>query len=53
MSGTRKVAGLAIVAALCLILLNGLSAVAQAQAPAAGGQDAGAGKRVRRFPPRS
>ena len=44
MSGTRKVAGLAMVAALCLILGNGLSAVAQAQAPAAGGQDAGAGK---------
>lgn len=44
MSGTRKVAGLAMVAALCLILGNGLSAVAQAQAPAPGGQDAGAGK---------
>ncbi len=44
MSGTRKVAGLAIVAALCLILVNGMSAVARAQAPAAGGQDAGAGK---------
>jgi len=44
MSGTRKVAGLAIVAALCLILVNGMSAVAWAQAPAAGGQDAGAGK---------
>ena len=35
MSGTRKVAGLAIVAALCLILGNGLSALAQ--------QDAGSG----------
>ncbi|HMD10551.1 MAG TPA: hypothetical protein VKH63_23665 [Candidatus Acidoferrum sp.] len=44
MSGTRKVAGLAMVAALCLILGNVLSAVAQAQAPAPGGQDAGAGK---------
>jgi hypothetical protein len=44
MSGTRKVAGLAIVAALCLILGNGLSALARPQAPAAGGQDAGAGK---------
>jgi len=44
MSGTRKVAGLAIVAALCLILVSGMSAVARAQAPAAGGQDAGAGK---------
>lgn len=44
MSGTRKVAGLAIVAALCLILGNGLSAVAQPQAPAGGAQDAGAGK---------
>jgi hypothetical protein len=42
MSGTRKVAGLAMVAALCLILGNGLSA--RAQTPAAGGQDAGAGK---------
>jgi tetratricopeptide (TPR) repeat protein len=44
MSGTRKVAGLAIVAALCLILGNGLSAVARPQAPAPGGQDAAAGK---------
>jgi tetratricopeptide (TPR) repeat protein len=44
MSGTRKVAGLAIVAALCLILGNGLSALAQPQAPAAGAQDSGAGK---------
>ena len=44
MSGTRKVAGLAIVAALCLILGNGLSALARPQAPAAGGQDAGAGR---------
>jgi tetratricopeptide (TPR) repeat protein len=42
MSRTRKVAGLAMVAALCLILGNGLSALAQT--PAAGGQDAGAGK---------
>jgi hypothetical protein len=42
MSGTRKVTGLAMVAALCLILGNGLSALAQT--PAAGGQDAGAGK---------
>jgi tetratricopeptide (TPR) repeat protein len=44
MSGTRKVAGLAMVAALCLILGNGLSALARPQAPAAGAQDAGAGK---------
>jgi hypothetical protein len=44
MSGTRKVAGLAVVAALCLILGNGLSASALPQAPAAGGQDAGQGK---------
>jgi hypothetical protein len=44
MSGTCKVAGLAIVAALCLILMNGMSAAAWGQAPAAGGQDAGAGK---------
>src|SRR5579863_9097769 len=44
MSGTRKVAGLAFVAALCLILGNGLSALAQPQAAAAGGQDAGQSK---------
>jgi hypothetical protein len=44
MSGTRKVAGLAVVAALCLILGNGLSASALPQAPAAGGQDAGQSK---------
>ena len=44
MIGTRKVAGLAMVAALCLILGNGLSALAQPQAPAAGAQDAGQGK---------
>jgi tetratricopeptide (TPR) repeat protein len=42
MSGTRKVAGLAMVAALCLILGNAMSAAAQA--PAAAGQDPGAGK---------
>jgi hypothetical protein len=42
MSGTRKVAGLAIVAVLCLILGNGPSALAQPQA--ATGQDAGQGK---------
>ncbi len=44
MSGTRKVAGLAMVAALCLILGNGLNALAQPQAPAGGAQDAGQGK---------
>jgi hypothetical protein len=44
MSGTRKVGGLAVVAALCLILMNGLSASALPQAPAAGGQDAGQSK---------
>jgi len=44
MIGTRKVAGLAMVAALCLILGNGLSALAQPQAPAAGAQDAGQSK---------
>ncbi len=38
MSGTRKVASLAIVAALCLILGNGLSALARPQ-PAAGRTD--------------
>ena len=43
MSGTRKVAGLAIFAALCLILGNGLTALARPQA-AAGGQDAGQSK---------
>src|SRR5271165_2473749 len=42
MSGTRKVAGLAMVAALCLIFGNVMSAAAQA--PAAAGQDPGAGK---------
>ena len=40
MSGIRKVASLAVVAALCLILGNGLSASALPQSPAAGGQDA-------------
>jgi tetratricopeptide (TPR) repeat protein len=44
MSATRKVAGLAMVAALCLIPRNGLSALAQPQAPAGGAQDAGQGK---------
>jgi tetratricopeptide (TPR) repeat protein len=50
MSATRKVAGLAIVAALCLILVSGMSGVARAQAPAAGGQDAGAGKQPYTMP---
>jgi tetratricopeptide (TPR) repeat protein len=44
MSGTRKVAGLAVVAALCLILGNGRSALAQPQAAAGGAQDAAQGK---------
>jgi hypothetical protein len=44
MSGTRKVAGLAMVAALCLILENVPGAVARPQAPAGGAQDAGQGK---------
>lgn len=44
MSATRKVAGLAMVAALCLIPGNGLSALAQPQAAAGGAQDAGQGK---------
>ena len=48
MSGTRKVAGLAIVAALCLILGNAMSAAAQA--PAAAGQDPGAGKQPYTMP---
>jgi hypothetical protein len=43
MSGTRRVAGLAMAAALCLIQGNGLSALARPQAPA-GAQDAGQGK---------
>src|ERR1700689_791299 len=47
MRGTRKVAGRAIVAALCLILVSGM---AGAQAPAAGGQDAGAGKQAYTMP---
>jgi hypothetical protein len=50
MSGIRKVAGLAIVAALCLIQGNGRSAVARAQAPATGGQDAGQGKQPYTMP---
>jgi hypothetical protein len=41
MNGTRKVSGLALAAALCLILGNGMNA--NAQAPATG-QDAGAAK---------
>jgi tetratricopeptide (TPR) repeat protein len=49
MSGTRKVASLAMVAALCLILGNGRSALARPQA-AAGGQDAGAGKQPYTMP---
>ncbi|MGC1418117.1 MAG: hypothetical protein WA817_22705 [Candidatus Acidiferrum sp.] len=44
MSGTRKVAGLAIVAALCLILGNGLSALARPRTAAGGAQDAGQSK---------
>ncbi|MGC1618093.1 MAG: hypothetical protein WA765_06340 [Candidatus Acidiferrum sp.] len=44
MSGTRKVAGLAIVAALCLILGSGLSALARPRAAAGGAQDAGQSK---------
>ena len=44
MSGTRRVAGLAMAAALCLIFGSGLSAWARPQAPAAGGQDAGQAK---------
>lgn len=44
MSGTRKVAGLAIVAALCLILGNGLSALARPRATTGGEQDAGQSK---------
>ncbi len=44
MSGTRKVAGLALVAALCLIQGNWQSALARPQAPAAGAQDAAQGK---------
>ncbi len=50
MSGIRKVAGLAIVAALCLIQGNGLSALARPQAPAAGTQDTGAGKQQYTMP---
>jgi hypothetical protein len=48
MSGTRRVAGLAVVAALCLILGNGLSARTLPQA--AGGQEAGQGKQPYTMP---
>jgi tetratricopeptide (TPR) repeat protein len=44
MSGTRRMAGLAMVAALCLSLGNGPGAMARPQAPAGGAQDAGQGK---------
>ena len=45
MSGTRKMTGIAMVAAFCLILGNGLKASAQAtQAPAAGQDAAGVSK---------
>lgn len=44
MNGTRIVAGLAIVAALCLIPGSGQSALARPQAPAGGAQDAGQAK---------
>jgi tetratricopeptide (TPR) repeat protein len=50
MSGIRKVAGLAIVAALCLFFGNGPSAVARAQAAAGGGQDTAAGKQPYTMP---
>ena len=50
MSGIRKVAGLAIVAALCLILGNGRSALAQPQATSGGAQDQGAGKQAYTMP---
>jgi len=50
MSGIRKVAGLAIVAALCLFFVNGPSALARAQAAAGGGQDTGAGKQPYTMP---
>jgi hypothetical protein len=46
MIGTRKVAGLAMVAALCLILGNGPGALARPQAAAGGAQDTGAGKQA-------
>lgn len=44
MNGTRKVAGLAVLAALCLILGSGRSVVARPQAAAGGAQDAGQNK---------
>lgn len=50
MSGTRKVAGLAIVAALCLILGNGRSALAQPQAASGAAQDQGAAKQAYTMP---
>jgi tetratricopeptide (TPR) repeat protein len=49
MSGTRKVAGLATVAALCLILGTGPSGLARTQA-AGGGQDAGGTKQPYTMP---
>src|SRR5579859_1621029 len=49
MSGTRKVAGLATVAALCLILGAGPSGLARTQA-AGGGQDAGGTKQPYTMP---
>jgi hypothetical protein len=50
MIGTRKVAGLAIVAALCLTLGNGRSALARPQATAGGAQDQGANKQAYTMP---
>ena len=44
MSDKRRLAGLAVVAALCLIVGNGSGAKALPQAPAAGGQDSGGTK---------
>lgn len=50
MSGTRKVAGLAMAAALCLILGNGLSARARAGARTTEAQDAGQSKQPYTMP---
>jgi len=50
MSDKRKVAGFAVVAALCLILSSAWSAKALPQAPAAGGQDTGGSKQPYTMP---
>jgi tetratricopeptide (TPR) repeat protein len=50
MNGTRRVAGLASMAALCLMVGSVLCATTLAQAPAAAGQDAGGAKQAYTMP---